>query len=116
MFNKKERREKKEKKEQEKKEQQEEEERRKNAPFRYFDINYQGDIEEFKKLLKKKISFDFKDMGNNTIYLKVKKEDFETFSLNIQAFKQQSTTIKSYQEISEEVYKGALLSLDKMIQ
>ena len=55
-------------------------------------------------------------MGNNTIYLKVKKEDFETFSLNIQAFKQQSTTIKSYQEISEEVYKGALLSLDKMIQ
>ena len=116
MFNKKERREKKEKKEQEKREQEEEEERRKNAPLRYFDITYQGDIEEFKKLLKKKISFDFKDMGNNTIYLKVKKEDYETFSLNIQAFKQQSSTIKSYQEISEEVYKGALLSLDKMIK
>ena len=54
-------------------------------------------------------------MGNNTIYLKVKHEDFETFSLNIQAAQQQSTTIKKYQEISEEVYKGALLSLDKMI-
>ena len=116
MFNKKERREKKEKKEQEKKEQQEEEERRKNAPFRFFDITYEGDIEEFKKLLKKKISFDFKDMGNNTIYLKVKQEDFEVFSLNIQAAQQQSTTIKKYQEISEEIYKGALLSLDKMIK
>ena len=115
MFNKKERREKKEKKEQEKKEQQEEEEKRKNAPYRFFDITYEGDIEEFKKLLKKKISFDFKDMGNNTIYLKVKQEDYETFSLNIQAAQQQSTTIKKYQEISEEVYKGALLSLDKMI-
>ncbi len=113
MFHKKE---KKEKKEQEKREKQEEEERRKNAPFRYFDINYQGDLEEFKKLLKKKIGFDFKDMGNNTIYVKVKQEDYETFSLFIQAAQQKSSTIKKYQEISEEVYTGALLSLDKIIK
>ncbi len=86
-----------------------------DGPFRFFHVNYQGDIEEFKKLLKKKISFDFKDMGNNTIYVKVKKEDYETFSLFIQGCNQKGTLIKMYQEISEDVYKGALLSLDKIL-
>ena len=91
------------------------EEVKSDAPFRYFHINYQGDLEEFKKLLKKKIGFDFKDMGNNTIYLKVQKKDYEDFSLFIQQCHQKGTSIKSYQEITEEVYTGALLSLDKIL-
>ena len=86
-----------------------------NSPFRYFDITYEGNIEEFKKLLKKRIGFDFKDMGNNTIYLKVKKEDYETFSMFIENSMPKSSALKKYQEISEDVYNGALLSLDKII-
>ncbi len=86
-----------------------------DGPFRYFDVNYVGDLEEFKKLLKKKIGFDFKDMGNNTIYVKVKKEDYENFSLFIQQCSRKGSSFKHYQEISEEVYNGALLSLDKML-
>ena len=38
--------------------------------YRYFDVDYSGDYKEFINLLKKKLSFDFKNMGNNTIYLK----------------------------------------------
>ena len=49
-----------------------------DKPFHFFHLTYEGNVEEFKKLLKKKISFDFKDLGNNTIYLKIKKQDFET--------------------------------------
>ena len=86
-----------------------------NTPYRFFDISYEGNIEEFKKLLKKRISFDFKDMGNNTIYLKVKKVDFETFSMFIENSMPKSTALKKYQEISEADYSGALLSLDKII-
>ncbi len=86
-----------------------------DAPFRYFDITYIGNIEEFKALLKKSISFDFKDMGNNTFFIKVKKDDFENFSLFIQACKEKSTALKKYQEISEEVYGGALSSLDNIL-
>ena len=33
-----------------------------NSPYRYFDITYEGNIEEFKKLLKKRIGFDFKGL------------------------------------------------------
>ena len=44
------------------------------SPFKYFHVNYEGDLEEFKKLLKKKVGFDFKDMGNKTIYVKVKNQ------------------------------------------
>ena len=86
-----------------------------DGPFRFFHVTYVDDIEEFKKLLKKKISFDFKDMGNNTIYVKVKKEDYETFYLFMQGCQQKKTSIKGFQEISEEVYGGALLSLDKIL-
>ena len=86
-----------------------------NSQYRYFDITYEGNIEEFKKLLKKRIGFDFKDMGNNTIYLKVKKEDFETFSMFIENSMPKSSALKKYQEIEENVYNGALLSLDKII-
>ena len=84
-------------------------------PFHFFHINYEGDIEEFKKLLKKKIGLDYKDMGNNTIYLKVRREDFEVFSLFMQKCQLKGTTIKKYFEIKEEVYTGALLSLDKIL-
>ena len=86
-----------------------------DSPYRFFDISYDGNIEEFKKLLKKRISFDFKDMGNNTIYLKVKKVDFETFSMFIENSMPKSSALKKYQEIEENVYNGALLSLDKII-
>ena len=54
-------------------------------------------------------------MGNNTIYVKVKKEDYETFCLFIQGLHEKGTKVKNYQEITEEVYNGALLSLDKML-
>ena len=86
-----------------------------NGPHRFFHVNYEGDIELFKSLLKKKIGFDFKDMGNFTIYVKVKKEDYETFCLFIQGLHEKGTKVKNYQEITEEVYTGALLSLDKML-
>ena len=86
-----------------------------NGPYRFFHINYNGDLEELKKLLKKKIGFDFKDMGNKTIYLKLKKEDYENFTLFIEQTHKSGTSIKSFQEITEDVYSGALLSLDKLI-
>ena len=85
------------------------------GPYKYFHLNYQGELEELKRLLKKKIGFDFKDMGNNTIYIKVKKEDYEDFSLFVQQSHSNGTSIKSYFEITEDVYKGALLSLDKIL-
>ena len=33
-----------------------------NKPFYFFHLEYEGSVEEFKKLLKKKIGFDFKDI------------------------------------------------------
>ena len=86
-----------------------------NGPYKFFHINYQGDLEELKRLLKKKIGFDFKDMGNKTLYLKIKNEDYENFTLFIQQSHQSGTSIKHFQEITEDVYSGALLSLDKLI-
>ena len=91
------------------------EEIKSDNPYKFFHINYSGDLQELKRLLKKKIGFDFKDMGNNTVYLKIKREDFESFSLFIQQCHQGGTSIKSYQEITEDVYSGALLSLDKIL-
>ena len=87
-----------------------------DKPFHFFHIDYEGSVEEFKKLLKKKIGFDFKDIGNNTIYLKIKTPDFETFSLFIQGAKLKGGAVKNYFEITEDVYAGALLSLDKILQ
>ncbi len=87
-----------------------------DKPFYFFHVEYEGSVEEFKKLLKKRLSFDFKDIGNNTIYVKVKKEDLETFSLFIQTAKVKGGAVKKYFEIKEEVYAGALLSLDKILQ
>lgn len=91
------------------------EEPKNDNPYRYFHVVYEGDLEEFKKLLKKRIGFDFKDMGNNTIYVKIQSKDLSDFSLFIQGYKQKGTSLKNYQEITEEVYKGALLSLDKIL-
>ena len=45
----------------------------------------------------------------------VQKDDFEKFSLFIQACMEKSTALKKYQEISEEVYGGALSSLDNIL-
>ena len=87
-----------------------------DKPFHFFHIDYEGSVEEFKKLLKKKIGFDFKDIGNNTIYLKIKKQDLETFSLFIQGAKLKGGAVKNYFEIKEDIYAGALLSLDKILQ
>ena len=87
-----------------------------DKPFYFFHVEYEGSVEEFKKLLKKRLSFDFKDIGNNTIFVKVKKQDFETFSLFIQTAKVKGGAVKKYFEIQEEVYAGALLSLDKILQ
>ena len=86
-----------------------------DSPFRYFDVNYTAGIEEFKLLLKKQIGFDFKDMGNNTIYVKVKEEDYEQFCLFMQQTKIKSSSLKSYHEINEKIYSGALQSLDNII-
>ena len=54
-------------------------------------------------------------MGNNTIYIKVKKEDCEDFSLFVQGCHQKGTSIKKYHEITEDANSGALLSLDTII-
>ena len=83
------------------------------SPYIYYDLKYMGDIEDFKKLLKKKMSFDYKDMGNNTIYLKIKRPEKEIFVLFMQT--STGTTTKKLVEIPEEVYKGALLSLDSVL-
>ena len=91
------------------------EEPKKDAPFYYFHINYKGDLQELKNLFQNKVSYDFKDMGNNTVYLKIKKGDYEDFTLYLQQCHQKGSTIKHFQEITEEVYNGALLSLDKLI-
>ena len=85
------------------------------SPYVFYEVQYEGDVEDFKKLLKKKISFDIKDMGNQTIYLKVKREDYEKFMLFIQATSQKSSIIKKYEEITQDIYKGALLSLDNIL-
>ncbi len=87
-----------------------------NKPFYFFHLEYEGSVEEFKKLLKKKIGFDFKDIGNNTIYLKIKGTDYETFILFMQGAKLKGGAIKKYFEIEESAYSGALLSLDKILQ
>lgn len=86
-----------------------------NTPFRYFDVNYTAGIEEFKSLVKKQVGFDFKDMGNNTIYVKVKEEDYEQFCLFMQQTKIRSSALKSFHEINENVYSGALQSLDSIV-
>ena len=91
------------------------EEPKKDVPFYYFHINYKGDLQELKNLFQNKVSYDFKDMGNNTVYLKIKKGDYEDFTLYLQQCHQKGSTIKHFQEITEEVYNGALLSLDKLI-
>ena len=87
-----------------------------NKPFYFFHLEYEGSVDEFKKLLKKKIGFDFKDIGNNTIYLKIKGTDYETFILFMQGAKLKGGAIKKYFEIEESAYSGALLSLDKILQ
>ncbi len=86
-----------------------------NTPFRYFDVNYTAGLEDFKALVKKHVGFDFKDMGNNTIYVKVKEEDYEEFCLFMKQTKLKSSSLKAFHEINENIYSGALQSLDSIV-
>ena len=67
------------------------------AKHKYFDIKYKGPIADFKALLKKKMSFDIKDMGNDTLYVKVKTENYEDMMLFLkQMRKDKSNVLKNY--------------------
>ena len=87
-----------------------------SSGYKFYDVKYDGDYKEFINLLKKKLSFDFKNMGNNTIYLKIPNDKFEDFQLYMQTTKKKGKTLKSYNEITEQTYSGALLSLDNMLK
>ena len=84
---------------------------------KYFDIKYKGPVSEFKSLLKKKMSFDLKDIGNDTLYVKVKVENYEDMMLFLkQMRKDKSNVLKGYQEIDQQTYDGALQSLDNILK
>ena len=84
---------------------------------KYFDIKYKGPVSEFKSLLKKKMSFDLKDIGNDTLYVKVKVENYEDMMLFLkQMRKDKSNVLKNYQEIDQQTYDGALQSLDNILK
>ena len=87
------------------------------AQHKYFDVKYKGPIADFKALLKKKMSFDIKDMGNDTLYVKVKTENYEDMMLFLkQMRKDKSNVLKGYQEIDQQTYDGALQSLDNILK
>ena len=84
---------------------------------KYFDIKYKGSVSEFKSLLKKKMSFDLKDIGNDTLYVKVKVENYEDMMLFLkQTRKEKSNVLKDYQEIDQQTYDGALQSLANILK
>ena len=84
---------------------------------KYFDIKYKGPVSEFKSLLKKKMSFDLKDIGNDTLYVKVKVENYEDMMLFLkQMRKDKSNVLKGYQEIDQQTYDGALQSLANILK
>ena len=84
---------------------------------KYFDIKYKGPVSEFKSLLKKKMSFDLKDIGNDTLYVKVKVENYEDMMLFLkQTRKEKSNVLKDYQEIDQQTYDGALQSLANILK
>ena len=87
------------------------------ATHKYFDIKYKGPVSEFKSLLKKKMSFDLKDIGNDTLYVKVKVENYEDMMLFLkQTRKEKSNVLKDYQEIDQQTYDGALQSLANILK
>ena len=84
---------------------------------KYFDIKYKGPVSEFKSLLKKRMSFDLKDIGNDTLYVKVKVENYEDMMLFLkQTRKEKSNVLKDYQEIDQQTYDGALQSLANILK
>ena len=87
------------------------------ATHKYFDIKYKGDVKDFKTLLKKKMSFNLKDIGNDTLYVKIKVENYEDFLLFLKTTqKDKKNVIKSYQEIDQSTYDGALESLANILK
>ena len=84
---------------------------------KYFDIKYKGDVKDFKTLLKKKMSFNLKDIGNDTLYVKIKVENYEDMMLFLkQTRKEKSNVLKDYQEIDQQTYDGALQSLANILK
>ena len=56
-------------------------------------------------------------MGNNTLYVKVKVENYEDMMLFLkQMRKDKSNVLKGYQEIDQQTYDGALQSLDNILK
>ena len=87
------------------------------AKHKYFDIKYKGDVKDFKTLLKKKMSFNLKDIGNDTLYVKIKVENYEDFLLFLKTTqKDKKNVLKSYQEIDQSTYDGALESLANILK
>jgi hypothetical protein len=87
------------------------------ATHKYFDIKYKGDVKDFKTLLKKKMSFNLKDIGNDTLYVKIKVENYEDFLLFLKTTqKDKKNVLKSYQEIDQSTYDGALESLANILK
>jgi hypothetical protein len=84
---------------------------------RYFDVTYKGDVADFKALLKKKLPFDIKDMGNNTLYIKIQSKYYEDLMLFLKSTqKDKKNVLKNYQEIEQSVYDGALQSLANILK
>ena len=80
-------------------------------------FKYKGDVKDFKTLLKKKMSFNLKDIGNDTLYVKIKVENYEDFLLFLKTTqKDKKNVIKSYQEIDQATYDGALESLANILK
>lgn len=87
------------------------------AKHKYFDIKYKGPIADFKALLKKKMSFDIKDMGNDTLYIKIQSKYYEDLMLFLKSTqKDKKNVLKNYQEIEQSVYDGALQSLANILK
>ena len=56
-------------------------------------------------------------MGNNTLYVKVKVENYEDMMLFLkQTRKEKSNVLKDYQEIDQQTYDGALQSLANILK
>ncbi len=87
------------------------------ATHKYFEDKYKGDVKDFRTLLKKKMSFNLKDIGNDTLYVKIKVENYEDFLLFLKTTqKDKKNVIKSYQEIDQATYDGALESLANILK
>ena len=63
------------------------------------------------------MSFNLKDIGNDTLYVKIKVENYEDFLLFLKTTqKDKKNVLKSYQEIDQSTYDGALESLANILK